>query len=153
MKRIYNTLTQTFSEGYSRADDEPVEALEAHLQIYDLIETPPPEISATQYLTPTATPDDEAKTLTLGWQIHDRPALPLVVPFRSLAFALRDAGLYQQVKAAALSTEEGEIWWTTAQSTTVRRDHEFVNQLGAAIGQTSQQLDEIFAAAAASPQA
>jgi hypothetical protein len=78
------------------------------------------------------------------------PVVPVVVSFRSLAFALLQAGLYQQVKSAALATPEGEIWWNTAQSTTVHRDHPFVIELGAAIGQTPEQLDAIFASALAS---
>jgi hypothetical protein len=80
----------------------------------------------------------------------NRPPPPVIVSFRSLAFALLQAGLYQQVKAAALATPEGEIWWSTAQSTTVHRDHPFVIALGAAIGQTPEQLDAIFASALAS---
>jgi hypothetical protein len=79
-----------------------------------------------------------------------KPADPVIVSFRSLAFALLESGLYQQVKSAALATPEGEIWWNTAQSTTVHRDHPFVIALGAAIGQTPEQLDVIFASALAS---
>jgi hypothetical protein len=79
-----------------------------------------------------------------------KPADPVIVSFRSLAFALLQAGLYQQVKSAALATPEGEIWWSTAQSTTVHRDHPFVIALGAVIGQTPEQLDAIFASALAS---
>jgi len=79
-----------------------------------------------------------------------KPADPVIVSFRSLAFALLQAGLYSQVKVAALATPKGEIWWNTAQSTTVHRDHPFVIELGAAIGQTPEQLDAIFASALAS---
>ena len=75
-------------------------------------------------------------------------APPVIVSFRALAFVLNEAGLYQQVKTAAMSSIEGEIWWNTAQSTTVQRDHPFVAALGQAIGQTPDQLDAIFAAAA-----
>lgn len=76
------------------------------------------------------------------------PAPAVVVPFRSLAFALLEAGLYSQVKAAALATPQGEIWWNTAQSTTVSRDHPFVAALASAVGQTPEEIDAIFAAAA-----
>jgi hypothetical protein len=147
MKRIYNTLTGQFSAGYSRADDEPVQDLEPHLQIYEIIETPQPEITATQYLTRTEAHDHAAKTLTLDWQVHDIPATPVIVPFRSLAFALLQAGLYEQVEAAALATLEGKIWWQTAQSTTVQRDHPFVIALALAVDQTPEQIDAIFATA------
>jgi hypothetical protein len=81
------------------------------------------------------------------WQVSASPA-PHVVPFRALAFALLEAGLYEQVKAAALSTPQGEIWWSTAQSTTVQRDHPFVAALATAVSQTPEQIDVIFAAAA-----
>ena len=76
-----------------------------------------------------------------------KPADPIIVSFRSLAFALLQAGLYEQVKTAALATTEGEIWWNTAQSTTVQRDHPFVIALATAIGQTPEQIDAIFASA------
>lgn len=77
-----------------------------------------------------------------------RPAAPVVVSFRSLAFALLEAGLYEQVKAAALSTPQGEIWWNTAQNSTVSHNHPFVAALATAVGQTPEQIDAIFAAAA-----
>jgi hypothetical protein len=72
---------------------------------------------------------------------------PVIVPFRALAFALLEAGLYPQVKAAALATPEGEIWWNTAQSSTVQRDHPFVISLATAAGQTPAQIDALFATA------
>jgi hypothetical protein len=80
--------------------------------------------------------------LQAAWE--SMPVAPVVVSFRALAFALLEAELYPQVKAAALATAEGEIWWNTAQSTTVHRDHPFVIALGNAIGQTPEQLDAIF---------
>ena len=82
------------------------------------------------------------------WQVSAAPA-PKLVSFRALAFALLEAGLYEQVKAAAQSTTSGEIWWNTAQSAPVRRDHPFVAALAPAVGQTAEQIDAIFAAAAA----
>lgn len=83
--------------------------------------------------------------LQAAWDL--KPAPPVVVSFRALAFALLQSGLYEQVKTAALSTVEGEIWWNTAQSTTVQRDHPFVIALATAIGQTPEQIDAIFASA------
>jgi len=150
MKRLYNTVTQTFLPSYPRDDDAEIVGLDPVLQVYDVIEVPQPEITITQYLTRTESADHEAKTLTLGWQVNEYPPQPVIVSFRALAFALLQAGLYPQVKSAALATPEGEIWWNTAQSTTVHRDHPFVIALGAAIGQTPEQLDVIFASALAS---
>jgi hypothetical protein len=86
--------------------------------------------------------------LQAAWD--SKPADPVIVSFRALAFSLLQAELYEQVKTAALSTIEGEIWWSTAQSTTVHRDHPFVIALAAAIGQTPEQIDAIFASALAS---
>lgn len=85
--------------------------------------------------------DDRAPTLFAAQLCPDE------VSFRNLAFALLQAGLYEQVEAVALSTTAGKIWWNTAQSTTVRRDHSFVAALANAIGQTNDQLDAIFIAA------
>jgi hypothetical protein len=89
--------------------------------------------------------------LEAAWE--NRPQPPVIVSFRSLAFALDDAGIYSQVKAAALATTQGEIWWNTAQSTTVQRDHPFVAALASAVGQTEEQIDAIFATAATKDQA
>lgn len=86
--------------------------------------------------------------LQAAWD--SKPTDPVIVSFRSLAFALLQAGLYEQVKTSALATTEGEIWWSTAQSTTVHRDHPFVIALATAIGQTPEQIDAIFASALAS---
>lgn len=86
--------------------------------------------------------------LQSAWE--SRPSDPVIVSFRALAFALLQAGLYDQVKTAALATPEGEIWWNTAQSTTVQRDHPFVIALATVIGQTPEQIDAIFASALAS---
>lgn len=149
MKILYDTTTQTFLPTYPRDDDAPIEGLDPRFEIYEVISMTEPGVSGAQYLERTETADHEAKTLTLGWKVCECPASPVVVPFRALAFALLQAGLYERAKAAALSTAEGEIWWTTAQSTTVQRDHPFVVQLGSALGQTNEQIDAIFAAAAA----
>jgi len=148
MKKIYNTITQTFLPTYPRNDDEPIAGLDPALEVYEVLEEPQPATTANQYLTRTESADHEAKTLAYGWQVNDRPNTPVVVPFRSLAFALLEAGLYEQVKAAALATPQGEIWWHTAQSSTVSRDHPFVAALASAVGQTPEQIDAIFAAAA-----
>jgi len=72
---------------------------------------------------------------------------PIIVSFRALAFALEAAGLYSSVKAAALATTEGEIWWETAKSSTVARDHPFVAQLQSVLGKTDAEIDAIFDAA------
>lgn len=149
MKRLYNTVTQTFLPSYPRDDDGEIVGLDPVLQVYEVIEVAQPNITGNQYLTRIEVPDHDGKTLTLGWQVNETPPQPVVVSFRSLAFALLQAGLYEQVKTAALATTEGEIWWNTAQSTTVQRDHPFVIALATAIGQTPEQIDAIFASSAA----
>lgn len=149
MKILYDATTQSFLPNYPRDDDAAPEGLDPSLQVYDLFELPQPNTTSAQYVTRTEVPDHEAKTLTRGWLVHDIPAQPVVVSFRALAFALLQAGLYEQVEAAALATIEGKIWWQTAQSTTVQRDHPFVIALAQGIGQTPEQIDAIFATAAA----
>jgi hypothetical protein len=159
MKKIYNTITQTFLPTYPRDDDEPIVGLDPTLEVYEVVEEPPPEIAENQYLERVEELDHVNKTLTMGWRTHETPVVapvvitpvvvPITVPFRSLAFALRDAGLYQQVKAAALSSEDGEIWWYTAQSSTVSRDHPFVEQLRIALDKTTEEIDAVFNTAAA----
>jgi hypothetical protein len=147
MKRLYNTVTQTFLPSYPRDDDAEIVGLDSTLQVYQVVKIPQPDIATNQYLTRTEVADHEANTLTLGWQVNETPPQPVVVSFRALAFALLEAGLYEQVKAAALATPQGEIWWNTAQSTTVQRDHPFVIALATAIGQTPEHIDALFATA------
>lgn len=149
MKILYDTTTETLAP-YPRGDDEPVAVwLDPRYLVLNLVTTAPQQHNEqTHMLQPTETIDLDTLQCQRGWAVVERPVEPVIVSFRALAFALNQAGLYQQVKAAALSTIKGEIWWNTAQSTTVQRDHPFVAALGAAIGQTPEQLDAIFAAAA-----
>lgn len=149
MKILYDTDIERLVP-YPRSDDEPVVGLDPCYLVLELIEQEKPEsIPAGYYLSRTEAIDLDALQVTRGWELVAHEPMPVVVSFRALAFALRAAGLYAQVKTAALSTEEGEIWWNTAQSTTVQRDHAFVSTLGQAIGLTSEYLDALFAAAAA----
>lgn len=111
-----------------------------------LVKLPQPTLTVAQAVEPKLVWFEDR--VERQWDIVASP-VPEVVPFRALAFALLEAGLYEQVKAAALATPAGEIWWSTAQSTTVRRDHPFVAALGKAVGQTAEQLDALFVAAAA----
>jgi hypothetical protein len=148
MKILYDTATAKLAP-YPRSDDEPVVGLDPRYLVLDLIpQENPSHDPATHYLRRTEAIDLDALQVTRGWELVAHEPMPVVVSFRALAFVLNEAGLYQQVKTAAMSSIEGEIWWNTAQSTTVQRDHPFVAALGAATGQTPQQLDAIFAAAA-----
>jgi hypothetical protein len=148
MKILYDTETQKL-KAYPRSDDQPVVGLDPCYLVLDLIQQEKPSHDpATHYLRRTEAIDLDALQVTRGWGLGAHEPMPVVVSFRALAFVLNEAGLYEQVKTAAMSSIEGEIWWNTAQSTTVQRDHPFVAALGAATGQTPQQLDAIFAAAA-----
>ena len=147
MKIFYDTETQRLVP-YNRSDDEPVVGLDPRYLVLDLIQQEKPEHDpATHYLRRTEAIDLDNLQVTRGWELGAHEPMPVVVSFRALAFVLNEAGLYQQVKTAAMSSIEGEIWWNTAQSTTVQRSHPFVAALGQAIGQTPEQLDAIFAAA------
>jgi hypothetical protein len=148
MKILYDTETQKL-KAYPRSDDQLVVGLDPRYLVLDLIQQEKPSHDpATHYLRRTEAIDLDALQVTRGWGLGAHEPMPVVVSFRALAFVLNEAGLYEQVKTAAMSSIEGEIWWNTAQSTTVQRDHPFVAALGAATGQTPQQLDAIFAAAA-----
>ena len=148
MKILYDTQTQSLKR-YPRSDDEPVVGLDPRYLVLELSEQDKPQHDpAAHYLRRTEAINLDNLQVTRGWELVAHEPMPVVVSFRALAFVLNEAGLYQQVKAASMSSIEGEIWWNTAQSTTVQRDHPFVAALGAATGQTPQQLDAIFAAAA-----
>lgn len=98
------------------------------------------------------TPDDRTAILDDRAQMLFNSQSVSAVSFRALAFTLQSMGLYEQVKAAALATIEGEIWWNTAQASTVPREHPFVAALGKSLGQTPEHLDAIFASAIKLPQ-
>jgi hypothetical protein len=97
--------------------------------------------------------DEQTKPTLVEIQNCVVPQPSVIVTFRSLAFAMLEAGIYAQVKAAAIATVEGEIWWETAKSNTVQRNHPFVAALASAVGQTTEQIDAIFATAATKDQA
>ena len=145
MKKLYDIQTEIVRD-WPRADDAPIENLDPSYVALEVIETPAPSTAANQVAVrlPDVV-DVEAGTLTWAWDVQ---ALPVVVTMRALQFALAAAELYGAVKAAACSTVEGEIWWTT--SPTVARNHPFVAQLAAALGQSDAQIDAIFATAQAS---
>lgn len=145
MKKLYHLETKTLRP-WPRADDSPIENLDPSYVALEVIETPAPETGDNQMAVrlPDVV-DVEAGTLTWAWEVQP---VPVVVTMRALQFALASAGLYAAVKAAACSTVEGEIWWTT--SPTVARDHPFVAELATALGQSDAQIDAIFATAQAS---
>jgi len=127
--------------------------MKSYQEIRDELEVSPDNIIFTKMLDGVPMVYSETERATL---LDDRAniifaaqatVIPVSVSFRGLAFALLQAGIYSQVKAAALSTPHGEIWWNTSQSDIVRRDHPFVAALAETIGQTEEQLDDIFVAA------
>jgi hypothetical protein len=147
MKILHDTETQSLKK-YPRNDGEPVVGLDPRYVVLELIQQEKPDHDpSTHYLRRTEAIDLNASQVNRGWELVAHEPMPVVVSFRALAFVINEAGLYQQVKIAAMSSIEGEIWWNTAQSTTVQRDHPFVAALGAAIGQAPEQLDALFAAA------
>lgn len=78
------------------------------------------------------------------------PAVPAVVTMRQARLALFSANLYDQVNAAvAKAPPPDQIWWEY--STEVHRDNPIVVAITTGLGMTSQQVDQLFIAAAALP--
>lgn len=80
------------------------------------------------------------------------PPVPSVVSMRQARLALHAAGLYSQVNGAIASLEEpgrtsAEIEWEYA--TEMRRDHQLIAMIGAALGMTEPEIDELFVQAGA----
>jgi hypothetical protein len=77
--------------------------------------------------------------------------MPVAVSMRSLRLALIDAGLYQYVVAAinGVSDEteklKAQIWWDA--SPVVFRDNPYVVNIGAVLGKSEIEIDQIFSAA------
>lgn len=92
----------------------------------------------------------ESEALSAGMQ-RIAPVPVWSVSMRALRFSLFDAGLLDSVLAAieaipdAVERFRAQTWWLTAQ--TVESDHPLVAYLAAAVGQTDEQLNTLFAAA------
>lgn len=99
---------------------------------------------------------DEALLAEIAAEWVPPPPPPVVVPqvvtMRQARLALLGAGLLPQVETAINALPEPQrsaarIEWDY--SSEVHRDRTFVQQLGAALGLTDQQLDDLFTQAAA----
>lgn len=148
MKILRHSETGELS-AYPRTDDEPVIGLDPLYEVFDLIQEAQPEYDpATHQLAPTQAIDTQAKTVTRGWNVVE---IEVVVSITALRHALIVAGLQDAVLAAIAGIEDAtekakaQAWWETAR--TVRRNHALVVAIGAAIGQTVEQIDAIFATA------
>jgi hypothetical protein len=143
MKLLYDTQTGAVLS-WPRGDEEDVVGLASHLLPVEAIDQPLPDVGRWQVISAAAPQVDvEARTVTRGWVVTD---VEPVVTMRSLRFALVAAELYNAVYSAAMSTTAGKVWWESSQ--TVRRHHPFVAALGEAIGQTTEQINALFEAAA-----
>ena len=151
MKILYDTETHSLKP-YPRVDNEPVVGLDARYQVLELIEQEKPDHDpATHYLRRTEAIELDTLQVARGWEIVAHEPMPVIVSMTALRLTLIEMELEDDVlaiinampdakqKAAALA------WWQTAQ--TVRRNHELVAQLAAALGKTDAEIDAIFAAA------
>ena len=81
------------------------------------------------------------------------PADPVVIPIpscspRQIRQVLTAVGLRAAVEAAvAAGSQDLQDWWEF--STVIERNHPEVTAMGAALGQTPEQLDQLFTAGAA----
>jgi hypothetical protein len=154
MKLLYNTLTASL-QPYPRADDEDVVGLSSEYLPMQVVNAATPVFDeATEILVPAQTVNTTTKTVTNGWTVTTKPepiSLPIAASMRSLRLALIDAGLYQYVVAAingiADETEKlkAQIWWDT--SPVVFRDNPYVVNIGAVLGKSEIEIDQIFSAA------
>lgn len=154
MRLLYNTLTERL-QPYNRTDDEDVHELSPEYLIMQVIDSdPPPYDTEKEIRAPTQTVDVGNQTVTNGWEIKAKPApiqFPVAVTMRSLRLALIDAGLYQYVVGAingipdAQERLKAQVWWSS--SPIVRRDNSYVTAIGAAVGKTTQEIDQLFLSA------
>ncbi len=76
------------------------------------------------------------------------PPVPLVISRMQAKLALHAEGLLDDVDAAvAAAPREVQIYW--AEVSELHRDHAILNQMTEALGWTSEQVDDLFRAAAA----
>jgi len=147
-KILFNTQTQSF-QPYPRDDDEEVIGLDPIYLVYTVNQDAPPSYDpALQHLQQTESVDHTARTVQRGWALVDNV---ISVSMTSMRQALTDAGFRQAVidAIAAIPDETQRLyaqdWWAT--SPVVEKEHPLVIALAAALGQTQEQVDAVFAAA------
>lgn len=93
------------------------------------------------------TPDEEA-ALRAEWAANEAAVrVPQVVTMRQARLALSQSGLLASVNTAVQAADEiTQLSWEY--STEVKRTDPYVIALGAAIGLTSEQIDQLFIEAA-----
>lgn len=148
MKILYNTQTQTL-QPYPRLDDEDVVGLDPIYLVYTVVqETTPTHDPASQALQSFENIDHVTKEVVRGWDVIDIAHQIFSVSMLSMRLVLVDAGLYQAVLTIINSIPDEteklkvQVWWDTAR--TVEREHPLVLTLSAAIGQTTEQVDQLF---------
>lgn len=105
------------------------------------------ESSEFEYLLPAdciAITDEEAKAI----QVEIEANQPIVIPdisMRQARLALLADGLLDDIEAA-ITQPDDKIWWDY--STTVERQHPLVDTVLAALGKTSEDIDQMFIEAA-----
>lgn len=152
MKLLYNTLTQTLHP-YPRADDEDVVGLSEEYATLTVVEIEAPAYnSQTELLVPAQDVDIESGTVTRGWTIEAIQLLPVKsITMRSLRLTLIDLGLYQTTLAAINGIPDeterlkAQVWWES--SPVVFRDNPYVVNIGAVLGKSEIEIDQIFSAA------
>jgi len=108
------------------------------------------EYSGLVWLDSTSEKPTENELISAWGQVlAEKPSVS--VSMRSLRLALIDAGLYQSVVAAinGVSDEteklKAQIWWDA--SPVVFRDNPYVVNIGAVLGKSEIEIDQIFSAA------
>lgn len=89
------------------------------------------------------TPEEEDAMLA-EWEANASAVrIPQVVTMRQARLALSDAGLLEQVNTAVAAADEAtRISWEFAQE--VKRTDTYVISIGAALGLTTEQIDNLF---------
>jgi hypothetical protein len=89
------------------------------------------------------TPEEEAEWDAMEAAEAARYKGPMTVSPRQIRQALTRANLRTQVEAAvAAGDQDLKDWWEFA--TTFERNHPMVVQMGTALGQTAEQMDQLF---------
>jgi hypothetical protein len=90
---------------------------------------------------------DEAAAIRAEWAANAIPSVPQSVTPRQARLALLGAGLLDAVEAAiAAGSRADQITWEFAVD--VRRDYILIANMGAALGLTPVQIDDLFRTAA-----
>lgn len=125
-------------------------AITADEHTYTPVHTAPPNVAAGEVAEHTWIVDDATKTVTQTWSVRQmtrEERVPVEIPLWCFRAALRVNGLLDQAKTliAGLPAPSNVVAMEQLEyGNFIERSHPLIDQLGAAMGLTTEQIDDLF---------